>query len=284
MSEGNTELRDKLAKWLSRSGYPLEMKVAALLRKHSFSTFQSEYYLDRQLREMREIDAVGVLGRSSADGHFRFTVAIECKTSPEKPWVVFSSEVHHDPTEHITDRASSSVGGKLLTLIASRRDIQQLPLFKRPERAGYAIVRGLGDGQDVPYTAMMSAAKAADTIAWEASGPNHDIVAEVVFPVVVFDGNLFECYLDDEENPLLVETTRRTVYWRNPIAGKIHSVITVTTIGDLSTYLDEVSGAFTALITNCDAEISASLAAAKVARDEMVPARSAAATPNPSSS
>lgn len=260
MSGPQPPLKERLSDWLKRSGYPLEMKTASLVRQRGFNAFQSEYYFDRDIREMREIDVVGVLEAPSQGGTFRVTVAIECKRSPDKPWVVFSSDTRTDAADQVLERAGSKAAQSLLALVADRPNIQELPVFKRPDRAGYGVVRAMGDGADMPYDALMKAAKAADSLAWEATGAEDKVVAEIVLPVVVIDGALFECYLSVDGEPVIGETGRQSVHWRNPIAGKIHSDITVLTIANLPDYLDDVSTTFEALAMEFSNEFATILA------------------------
>ncbi len=258
-------LKARVARWFAKSGYPLEMEVAALVASRGFAAYRSEYYLDRDSGDAREIDVVAMLGASVESGKFRLTAAIECKTSREKPWVVLTTPSQTSDDVHITDRAASKAGIEFLTRVASRADVQQLPIFHRPARAGYSVIRAMAeDNQDVPYKAMMSAAKAARSLAWEASGIwRKHIVAEVVLPVVVIDGEMFECYLDDDGTRVLSETDRQVVYWRNPVAGQVHTVITVTTLRALPEYLDEVADAFDTLHDLCASDLDAALVATR---------------------
>ncbi|MEO8621923.1 MAG: hypothetical protein ABI625_12710 [bacterium] len=268
MTQPETEsFQQKIAKWLERSGYPLEMDVAALVTKHGFSTYQSEYYLDLESRDTREIDVVGVLEAQDDVLKLRLTLAIECKTTKDKPWVVFTGATDGPGPYDVRDRAASTLGAAFLGRIASRLEIQQLPVFRLPRRVGYAVVRALSNGEDVPYAAMIGAAKAARSIAWEASGQRtRNRVAEVVLPVVVINGRLFECYLDATGERMLAEVPRATVYWRNPIAGSVHTVVSVITVGELEPYLDEVKQSFNSLTTSCSDDLAEAAKAIESAR------------------
>jgi hypothetical protein len=262
MPDNGQSLHEKLSSWLLKSGYPLEMKAAALVKSHNFLTFRSEYYFDRESREMREIDVVGVLESELGEGILRVTIAIECKSSRDKPWVVLAHDTRGRLRGHVTDRASSKIGDRFLMAISGRQDVQEFPIFRHPERVGYSVIRGFGDGPDVPYGAMMTACKAAESIAWEASGPKATPAAELVLPVIVLEGDLFEYSLSHLGEPVLRDVRRHVVYWRNPIAGKIHSVITVSTIQDLPAYLDEVRDSFNRLCAECRVELAQAFASA----------------------
>jgi hypothetical protein len=257
-----TSLEERVRRWFAGSGYPLEMRVASLISQRGFSVYQSDYYLDPDLKEQREIDVVGLDELRIDGGRFRLTVAIECKTSRDKPWLVLSSaQSDRDGPKHVEDRSASRAGMEFLRRVCDRSDIQELAIFRQPARNGYSVVRAFGEGPDIPYAAMMSASKAARAIAEEASHVRADyVVAEIILPVVVLDGRLFEAYLTRDGETIMSETSRALVYWRNPVAGNIHSVVSVMTFTALDSFVDDVRVGFDTLVSSCRNELNAAVA------------------------
>jgi len=234
------------------------MRVAALVSKHGFAAYQSEHYRDPDRREIREIDVVAMDALGVDGGKLKLTLAIECKTSRDKPWLVLcSAQTDNDGPTHVEDRAASKAGIEFLKRISSREEIQNLTVFRANPRNGYSVVRAFGDGPDVPYAAMMSATKAARALADEATHVRAGyVVAEIVLPIVVVDGLLFEAHLTPDGETSVSPTIHELVYWRNPIAGRTHSVVRVMCIEALPSFLNEVRVAFDKLATDCRDELA----------------------------
>src|SRR4051812_15599149 len=104
--EMEKDLIEKVKAALGKSGFPLEMYVAEKLRAVGFEVSQAEYFEDPTSGKQREIDVVAKksvplveqpsLGTKLEDVDFtdfnktlRLILTIECKSSPEKPWVIF---------------------------------------------------------------------------------------------------------------------------------------------------------------------------------------------------
>lgn len=84
-SEKHTRARD----WLTKSGYGLEMRVAAACRRHGVPTTQSVPYLDpTQVNTVREADVMVRFGNqlSPSGDCWTLTAVIECKSPTGKPW------------------------------------------------------------------------------------------------------------------------------------------------------------------------------------------------------
>ncbi len=78
---------------LTRSGYPLEMRVAALARRSGANAVeQSRFYEDLASQKIREIDVVATwLASNGPNAHGQVSLVIECKDKP-RPWVLFDSD------------------------------------------------------------------------------------------------------------------------------------------------------------------------------------------------
>src|SRR5687768_2918269 len=91
----STELSNEVKKWLSKQRNPLEMEVArAFYAVGGLSVSISDIYKDFDTGEAREIDVtVCKFHRRIRELFLRVCCRIECKTSKDKPWVVFVSDV-----------------------------------------------------------------------------------------------------------------------------------------------------------------------------------------------
>lgn len=248
----STDFRSRLSNWLGTQGYPLEMVVARTFRRDGFRTFQSEYYTDPESNALREIDILAWKQKHVGDILIRLSFCIECKLSQGKPWVIFTSAGAQlaDPAR-VAQRASSHLGTRFLIAISRDSEIQTLRLFSLPERPGYGVTQAFTSGRDVPYAACMAAAKCAVAEALDADratetqGP----VSNIIFPVVVVDGELFECYLDEQGQVSVSEAETGVLVWRNPIVCMPHTIIRISTIDNVPALVQEASEAAMSLFS-----------------------------------
>jgi hypothetical protein len=61
----------------------------------------------------------------------------------------------------------------------------------------------------------------------------------VLFPVVVTDAPLFECYLDDASAPALHAVERGLLAWRHPLSTKAHTLVDIVSPGQLASFARE---------------------------------------------
>ena len=171
-TEPEDELVGRVRTWLESQGYPFEMKVAQQLRSAGARIIQSEYYQDPEQPEVsREIDLVASWSRSEERNIGRVSLAVECKLSASKPWIVFSSRRRLAGPAQVVQRAATPFGASFLNKVKEFRETQSLPLIQLPGRVGYGIREALSDKTDVAYQAIMSAAKAASALpAFPAEG------------------------------------------------------------------------------------------------------------------
>jgi len=187
------DLGGRVTEWLSRQGYPLEMRVASAFRSEGFSVSQSTYYADPESGNNREIDVVAT--RTDPIGFLQVSVVIECKSSKDKPWILFTCQEQGNRFFNF-GMLSEQARGKLVDkLFADKNGILSLPWFVKSERNGYGLTVAFGSGDDPAYKAVLNALKAAIEVYREQADA---MPLRFVFPVVVVEGRLFEASLDDE--------------------------------------------------------------------------------------
>lgn len=258
MTEKTDDLNSKVARWIKEQGYPLEMAVAKAFRREGFMIIQSEFYDDPETGKSREIDVCAWKQREIHDILVRVNFCIECKLAKDKPWVIFtSSDTRLADTASIVQRSASTLGHALLESIYRRNDIQKLSIFLLPKRPGYGLTQAFISGEDIPYAAFMTAAKAAvaesknDNEGAHYQGP----ICGISFPVVVIDGRLFECYLNDSGEVTTEEIQIGTLISRSHIIGMPHTIVQIVTLPAIDDFLYGAREISLALFERCEDEL-----------------------------
>ncbi|MDH3998804.1 MAG: hypothetical protein OET90_08180 [Desulfuromonadales bacterium] len=233
-------LEKKLAKWLETQGYPLEMKVASALSKQGFYVLQGAYYDDPETNTTREIDVVA----STRDirGHFQVSFVIECKSTRDKPWVLFTSEDHVDGNRLLRYATKPEKTHAILDEKFSQNTEAVLGLkwFVKEQRLAYGAATAFSSGDDPAYKGIMSALKASMGLCRQTSKhtPLH-----FIFPVVVLEGRLFEAYLDKNEENNICEIEEGFVVYHREISDQPCSSIHIVTSNHLETFCKEAKQA-----------------------------------------
>ena len=97
------------------------------------------------------------------------------------------------------------------------------------------------------YQAVIGAAKAARAA---ATAPAHGIpkYMEVIFPVVIVGGKLFECYLSDEGQIAVEERDEVVLVWRRDVVD-VHTIVHVVTAWALDVFARGASETAEGLLT-----------------------------------
>lgn len=240
----STNLNDKLMNWLNEQGYPLEMTTAHLFRQHGFRAFQSDYYTDPESNTQREIDVLAYRQKDVEDATLRISFSVECKNAKDKPWIMFSSEdLKLAPPARVAQRAGSKLAIHFLRLLSRYETIQNTPLFSLPRRPGYGVTQAFSNGQDVPFAACVGAAKSAISKArdFDSFINFQGAMSDIIFPIVLIEGKLFECYLSEDNAPILNEIQEGVLVWRNPVMQMPHTIIHILTLDSLPNFLSQAN-------------------------------------------
>lgn len=228
MAYNNIEKR--IREWLTAQGYPLEMRVAREFQERGFRVFQSEYYKDPESGDYREADVVALLQTVIAGCITRVQFVVECKTSIDKPWVLFTSDLHIADPARVAQRAASTDGHRLLDTLATRDDVQLLSMFQVHKRSAYGFTQAFTSGADRAYGTATSASKAAAALASSANEyceGTKERVFVLSLPVIVVSGVLTESYLEKGGEIAVNLLSSGTLMWRNPVVGMPHTIIPV---------------------------------------------------------
>jgi hypothetical protein len=250
-------------KWLDQQGYPLELRVGRVFAEAGWNVSHAAFYEDPETHKQREIDLYAFTSPPQLPG-VGVVLAVECKTSPKKPWVAFSSQRSAAQARmaalwHVPWGVGQDAVSRFATLTAGA-----LPtVFDMPALVahGAASVKN-GDGPDPAYAAVMSAAKAA---AARAAFDNRGVLEEawplieIVFPVVVLDGHLFEFFLASDGTEQLQEVEQVKLLMTDRSIGTDVLVVTITTEQGLFVLSQRLKAAAASVVEQMTEEVTRSV-------------------------
>lgn len=271
MADKEIPLEQKLKNWLETQGYPLEMHVAQAFQGAGARVIQSEYYVDGASGETREIDVVASWQDEIDNILVRILLVIECKTSKDKPWILFVSKGSKLASPaRVSQRAASRLGRAALLKISREKAVQALPLFRLPDLPGYSLTQAFTSGHDVCYAAASAAANAAAASASEPDSQKTRLgtldILEIVFPVLVTEARLFAASLEENLSLSIREEKSGVLLWRNPLVGRPYTIIHVVTSAALPEFVANVKESAEKFLAMCRGEIRTKIEEARDAR------------------
>lgn len=241
----SSNLESKVQEWLSKQGYPLEMRIASLVRKKTeFAVRQGWHYQDPESGKSREIDIVFTKGEPKGIAEINYV--IECKGT-NKPWILFTSDDAADSYHRLssfgifTKSAHAAVGGEIFNFDDDKtNESKKVPWLWKEGRIGYAVTQAFDGNNDVPYAATLSSIKASIWLKshslWQ-SAKYRDYV--VVFPIVVTSSPLFECYLDESGNSVLTPIEHGYLFFNQYIEDFTATCVSIVQEKYFETYLNQ---------------------------------------------
>ncbi len=194
----------KVREWLENQGFPLEMKAAAAFRTAGFEVRQSSFYTDPETTKNREIDLVALDRDYSGVINIQFIV--ECKTG-KNPWVLLCSRDALRNYNRFFAFAASSKTARHILVDHVGDDFEafsaRIPWVEKQELSGYSLRRAYSE-KDTAFEAAVGVAKACN--AFIQGEQRVDWIA-FAFPVIVVDGPLVRCWLDENGDLQLEEAT-----------------------------------------------------------------------------
>lgn len=227
------EIEHKLRAWLSKSGFALEMRVAAALRAQGVEIRRGEYYTDpRHSDTRREIDVVASTRESGA--HWTVAeIAVECKASPDTPWVVFTKAWPSGFDGWPGVAAQMSEQARAVRYGAAN-------LWPAGPRVGYAVRPGFHERgkKDSAYEAVIQAVSYGEYFTGDgylpsgAKGPER----RAVLPCVVLDGDLFEAYLAPDGTMQIQRVKQVALECRQPASSAGFVAVVVVSAAHLDEF------------------------------------------------
>lgn len=242
-------LESRVLGWLKEQGFPLEMEVASMAKAAGFEVSQSDYYLDPDGGDPREIDLVLSLHNFKGNFSLSYSLFVECKSSRKKPWLLFctQNELGETPTNdnqlEFIDLQSAFIandlGSSLLLRSTFNGNVANLyPRLNTEPLLGYGITQAFAQAGDAPFKAMMSSAKAALSHTKRMGMLN--VYVPIIFstPVIVIDVPLLAVSFSSATNELQIAEIRRgTLFWKHVVGGRSRIGVYIVTKQELPAFL-----------------------------------------------
>jgi hypothetical protein len=249
------ELVEHIINEIKKSGYPLEIEVSNLLDNEGFIAFNTRYYFDEELQIGRDIDIQAFpievdLDFASLPVSGRMDLVIECKKSTSQAWIFYTRKrlpvnsiyiggQYHTtmlkPKEYFEDSFNNRFQNKYLALHYNKFSrigiaFQEIKIGKIGKNEKIAKNEKSGLKEIFEATNQL-----VNFICYEthqiykrlANLPKSRSVKELamlLFPIIVFDGGMFEVVFDSEE-PILTQTNHVLLetHYRCPYCGEVES-------------------------------------------------------------
>lgn len=243
-------LIESVRRSLEQSGYPLEMRVAAEMRRHAPDAVeQSRYYRDPLTEKIRETDVVSSwsFGRSG-QWVYVFLVA-ECKSKPS-PWVVFDAGLESDSAAVTEPRDRTLLTDQGTGLIATLQESLVLrapsgtslfegflmpgaaPELLQPVGRGIGIAevgKAAGGDRNGAWDAVLAATSAAQGVRADLTtglgGLHGPWTIALIVPLVITSGALLACTLGNEGGLLIREMDRAELVVRTVSQERVRCVV-----------------------------------------------------------
>ena len=232
------DLEEFLIEEIKKSGYPLEFEITSILEENKWEVTNNEYYIDKATNKEREIDIV------ASESFFKeyeaylplfaqIDIVIECKKSNTHAWVFFSrpnewipmySGHYIDSLQVITDKRESlyreTIGDDVYLYgvpkkVASTYAEYKLQKYNKGQKGSQKEEIFTAVNQLINCIFYRKEQQIEKTAPKSFSGVLESVSIAFYFPVIVLDGELYECSIDGGE-PNLQETNRVLLRYRHP--------------------------------------------------------------------
>jgi len=209
---------EAIKKDILESGFSLELETSRLLRSRGWRVQNSVYYMDWHAGRAREIDVIGTRGGQvfAADGSGDFlllyyNLIIECKKDDGKPWVFFFSGSEPEPRVKFEHKRYPSIAGlyRYSFLETKEKHINHHYFTVRRKSRSHRVA--FIDQTNTPIHQGIDAVIKATVFRTESDshlkrppqgGPPIWAIIWLCYPVIVFDGHLYECTIINDEPQL----------------------------------------------------------------------------------
>jgi hypothetical protein len=262
--EPKPDLPRQIYNWLETEGYPLEFRIANMFLAAEVPAFQGEHVRDRHSGAVREIDVVAQWNVQSDDLLFRIAMVVECKWSRDKPWVVFAQR-HRGmaPSACINQTIASRLGGAVMWMLASKKEVQDLAMFRHFERPGFGGRKAFSKGEDHFYNALQSVISASVSLVQSGDAPARHSPATmpdfgvIALPVIVVDGELFKAFYDSDQDDVRLERADWVrMHWKGAEAYTMISTVDIVRVEFFDQYLADRKRDIEHLLTSIDTAVN----------------------------
>lgn len=248
MPEKKKTLEDHLIKRIKESGYPLEIEISTLL-DNEYLVFNTQYYFDEETKQGRDIDIYAipllnvdllvddVLTNRFAPFRLRTEIAVECKKSDTHAWVFYTRPLVHPSHIHISAQyrdnfSHSSIPSSVESFLFDNLKLHY-DYFEKVAIAYDEIKKTKKEGKTKARREIFEAVVQLIKFlcyemgpAVEPSAPTTRFNILILFPIIVFDGDMFEVTLKsgrpklERKKFLLLKT-----HYRSPYSQKVEGFL-----------------------------------------------------------
>jgi len=265
--KNSKDLEKKVLKWIKEEGYPLELSVANAFMNYNFEISVSDYYKDYETQQIREIDITAFKYKSHERLFSQVSCCIECKSSRDKPWVIFVSQSQpHQIIQPLNLICSEAIAAFFfqkreelpLHFLSPNRFIKILP-FTHQGHLGHSMIQAMrkNNSKDIAYEALKSAVKASIArVNMFDKAPEKGKIWPfcIAIPVIVLDGVLFECYSNGLDEELSIKKVDSGIlYWKGEVSFGRNCfvyIITKEALDESISYLQSTADTMIEFITS----------------------------------
>ncbi|MFB0504708.1 MAG: hypothetical protein ACETWE_12815 [Candidatus Bathyarchaeia archaeon] len=218
-----TNLLKKLKEDILASGLPTEIQVSNMLRQDNWTAINQYAYIDERMGKMRTLD---IQARKFLKGGRSCTLFIECKKATDHQWLFYTQTVLSASIDILLRAAES---------IALRRGGEIAGPFHsvHPVREGtkLGIINYIPFGKKDDFNEARNQILSA--IESRKLTTNEQII---VYPVIVFDGDIYEIGIEGEDIEL--SEASYVTFLSSMISEVFPIFIDVVTLRHFPTYLE----------------------------------------------
>jgi len=197
----------KIREYILRSGFPSEVEIGNILRKNGWLVTNQWPYIDKESEKIRPVD-VFAMKLQFLPPIISVWLLIECKKSLKHDWVFHTQEREKDflPSLATFVDFAQKIGkiplaNKLKNLTAKGilpSSLYGLHFFDKTIKIGVFNIIPSSNGKDDFYEAIKQITSALESMRETTKG-----APAIVFPTIVFDGEMFEYYQENSETKIL---------------------------------------------------------------------------------
>jgi hypothetical protein len=216
-THGHQDICSSVGNWLAKTGYPLELRSSALLRKLGYHSLKSFLYSDTDTETPREIDILASHSATNQGHMVNVELVCECKKS-DKPFVMLCDKTDR-PDNWYPSGVMMTDPETMLFLLAGVREcpdgrndphmgFDTFSLFRTGEfTRGYSLVQAFSTSDSEAYGACVALAKAHKMRVdankrirrWDLK-KRAVYMFTYVIPVLIIDGGLLAAQVDEHGN------------------------------------------------------------------------------------
>jgi len=224
-------LEDNLIEKIKESGYPLEIEVSNILDP-DYIVFNTSYYFDKDAQQDRDIDIYAIpnentrvftdeeLAKKMKPFYLRTEIAIECKKSTTHCWIFFTRPFLKPSNLHTSGQyldkfsqtsVASAVEGLLFDKLYYKKNMRLH--YDHFEEAAIAYDEIKKQGKSKSRKDIFEGLnQLVKFVCYERGPPEEPDISKpnfqimMLFPIIVFDGDMYKVKLESGE-PKLEKTT-----------------------------------------------------------------------------